>query len=85
MPEIQLSIVVPLSTSQHGSMTADDIAQAVEAGSNTKPLEAKLDRIKSTVNAFGRSLELILEEVDGSIERAKALRELAKDAKEWTG
>lgn len=85
MSEIQLSIVVPLSSAQLGSMTAEDIVKAVEAGSNTKALEVKLDTAIKTINAFGRSLDLILEEVDGSIERAKALRELAKDAKEWRG
>ena len=40
MSEIQLSIVVPLSSAQLGSMTAEDIVKAVEAGRIQKLLKS---------------------------------------------
>lgn len=50
-----------------------------------RQLEQQVDRAKSIVSTFGRNLDLILDEVESPFDRARALRNLAIEAKKWGG
>lgn len=80
---VQLSIVMPIESDLLGDMTAKDIVNAIESAKDVAGLKEKADRAEVVVQQFGVSLELILDEISGPLERAKALRDLAKEAKSY--
>lgn len=81
--QIQLSIVIPIASDELNEMTAKEIVDAIKAGNEIKQLKAELASKRFAVNNFGNTLEQILDEVDGSLERAKTLRWLAQEMKKW--
>lgn len=85
MSDVQLSIIVPISSEDLGDLSTVDIIKALKSYKEIEGLKRKLLEKKFVVNNFGTSLDLILDEVVNPFDRAQALRQLAKNMKEWHG
>jgi predicted AAA+ superfamily ATPase len=77
--DLQLSIMVPISSDALQHMTAEEIVQRLSEGRRLDQLEAERNLLRNAIHSYGKSLELILDEVNDPYDRAQALRELVKD------
>lgn len=68
-------------TDLQGVSTVDELIQKFAVNQDVERWKGIALAYKASLGSFGRSLELILEEVDDAFEKAKALRKLAADAK----
>jgi hypothetical protein len=57
------------------------LQDAVFLRNNLLRFETRVAELQQQIHSYGASLELILEEVDNPLEKAKALRKLAADMK----
>lgn len=86
MSDIQ--VIIPLSALPEGTtLTAEGINEAlggiVDSRAEADHYKEKYNELVATAKAAGKSLELILDEVNDSFERAKALRGFVAELKSF--
>jgi len=85
MSEIQIILPLSMFEGVH-DFTPQSIVEHLQASTELLDdyvqLTNSYNSLVRTMNSTGKSLELILDEVDDSYEKAKALRKLASELKE---
>lgn len=79
-----ISLVIPLSVLAGApNLTPEEIVTAltnsVAAQEQLAEAQLQIEKLKKVVGSFGRSLNLILEEVNEPMAKAQALRSLSKE------
>jgi hypothetical protein len=83
MAEVMISLMVPISSEALKGLTADEIIRRIVETPSVARLEESVANLEEQIRVNGRNLELILNEVDQPMEKARALRDLAQEMKQF--